>query len=71
MRSDWYKEQGTCCLIPKRTSCNSTYPKVVVQWLIEALFLVSSFVLADDLVIRNRHLRIAANRWQPHYTPIK
>lgn len=39
------------------TAANSTYPKVAVQWLNEALFLV------DSELLRNRHLRVAANRW--------
>ncbi len=39
----------------KRTH-NSTYPKVTVQWLNQAL------CLADSEVLRNRHLRVAAKR---------
>jgi len=42
---------------------NSTYKKLAVQWLNEALFFVSSFVVADSLVLRNRQLLLAANRW--------
>ncbi|MBX7227074.1 MAG: hypothetical protein K1X55_13655 [Chitinophagales bacterium] len=37
---------------------NSTYPKVAVQCLNQALCLV------DSEVLRNRHLQVAANRWQ-------
>ena len=33
---------------------NSSYNKLAVQWLIEALFSVSSFVVADSFVLRNR-----------------
>jgi hypothetical protein len=41
---------------------NSTYPKVAVQWLNQALCFYQSFCLVDSLVLRNRHLRVAANR---------
>ncbi len=47
----------------KRTaSANSTYKKLAVQWLNEALCFVSSSVVADSLVLRNRQLLVAANR---------
>jgi len=46
----------------RKTSANSTYKKLAVQWLNEALFFVSSFVVADSLVLRNRQLLVAANR---------
>jgi len=42
---------------------NSTYKKLAVQWLNEALRFVSSFVVADRLVLRNRQLLVAANRY--------
>ena len=45
------------------TAANSTYKKLAVQWLNEALCFVSSFVVADSLVLRNRQLLVAANRW--------
>jgi hypothetical protein len=41
---------------------HSTYKKLAVQWLNEALCFVSSFVLADSLVLRNRQLLVAAKR---------
>jgi len=41
---------------------NSTYKKLAVQWLNEVLRFVSSFVVADSLVLRNRQLLVAANR---------
>jgi len=41
---------------------NSTYKKLAVQWLNEALCFVSSFVVADSLVLRNRQLLVAAKR---------
>jgi len=46
----------------KTPACNSTYKKLAVQWLNEALCFVSSFVVADSLVLRNRQLLVAANR---------
>jgi hypothetical protein len=42
---------------------NSGLAKVAVQWLIEHLFFVSSSVVADSFVLRNRHLRQAAKRY--------
>jgi hypothetical protein len=42
---------------------NSTYKKLAVQWLNEALCFVSSFVVAESLVLRNRQLLVAANRY--------
>jgi hypothetical protein len=46
----------------KTTPYNSTYKKLAVQWLNEALCFVSSSVLADNFVLRNRQLLVAANR---------
>jgi hypothetical protein len=43
-------------------AANSTYKKLAVQWLNEALCFVSSSVLADSFVLRNRQLLVAANR---------
>jgi hypothetical protein len=43
-------------------AANSTYKKLAVQWLNEALCFVSSSVLADRLVLRNRQLLVAAKR---------
>jgi len=45
-----------------RAAHNSTYKKLAAQWLNEALYFVSSSVLADSLVLRNRQLLVAANR---------
>ena len=50
-------------LIHKRAACNSTYKKLAVQWLNEALYFVSSSVLADSFRLRNRQLLVAAKRW--------
>ena len=49
----------------KKTGANSTYKKLAVQWLNEALCFVSSSVLADSFVLRNRQLLVAAKRYQP------
>jgi hypothetical protein len=48
----------------KSTGGNSTYKKLAVQWLNEVLCFVSSSVLANSFVLRNRQLLIAANRYQ-------
>ena len=42
---------------------NSTYPKVAVQWLNQALYIYQSLCLVDSEVLRNRHLRVAAKRY--------
>ena len=47
-----------------KTPYNSTYKKLAVQWLNQALYFVSSSVLADSFVLRNRQLLIAAKRWR-------
>ncbi len=46
-------------------TANSTYPKVAVQWLNQALCYYQSFCLVDSEVLRNRHLREAAKRYMP------
>jgi len=47
----------------RRPAYNSTYNKLAVQWLDEALCFVSSFVVAGSLVLRNRQLLVAAKRY--------
>jgi len=47
----------------RRAATNSTYPKVAVQWLNQALCFYQSLCLVDSEVLRNRHLRVAANRY--------
>lgn len=42
---------------------NSTYKKLAVQWLKEALCFVSSSVVADSFRLRNRQLLVAAKRY--------
>ena len=51
----------------KRAATNSTYPKVAVQWLNQALCFYQSLCLVDSEVLRNRHLRVAANRYRKSY----
>jgi len=45
------------------TTTNSTYPKVAVQWLNQALCFYQSLCLANSEVLRNRQLLVAANRF--------
>ncbi|AMS28184.1 hypothetical protein AEM51_11620 [Bacteroidetes bacterium UKL13-3] len=45
-------------------SANSTYKKLAVQWLNEALCFVSISVVADSFRLRNRQLLVAANRYR-------
>jgi len=45
-------------------TANSTYKKLAVQWLKEALCFVSSSVVSDRLVLRNRQLLVAAKRYR-------
>jgi hypothetical protein len=62
--------QGQCIfdtadLRPKRaTSANSGFKKLAVQWLNEHLFFVSSVVLADSFVLRNRQLLKPTKRYK-------
>jgi hypothetical protein len=49
--------------VDRRPAGNSTYKKLAVQWLNEALCFVSSSVLADSFVLRNRQLLVAAKRY--------
>ena len=42
---------------------NSTYPKVAVQCLNQALCFYQSLCIIDSEVLRNRHLRVAAKRY--------
>jgi len=49
----------------RKAAYNSTYPKVAVQWLNQALCFNQSFCLVDSEVLRNRHLRVAAKRSTP------
>jgi len=46
------------------TTANSTYPKVAVQWLNQALCFYQSLYLVDSEMLRNRHLQVAAKRWR-------
>jgi hypothetical protein len=46
----------------KITTANSTYKKLAVQWLSEALCFVGNSVLEDSSVLLNRQLLVAAKR---------
>jgi len=46
----------------EKTAYNSTYKKLAVQWLNEALCFESSFLLADNFVLQNRQILVAAKR---------
>jgi hypothetical protein len=48
--------------VDRRPAGNSTYKKLAVQWLNEALCFVSSSVVAESFVLRNRQLLVAAKR---------
>jgi len=50
-----------------KAAYNSTYKKLAVQWLNQAPCFVSSFVVADSLVLRNRQLLVAAKRYRQAY----
>jgi len=55
-------------LVDERTTAtNSTYPKVAVQWLNQALCFYQHLCLVDSEVLRNRHLRVAAKRYASPY----
>jgi len=47
----------------RTAACNSTYKKLAAQWLNEAFCIVLTSVMADSLVLRNRQLLVAANRY--------
>ncbi len=47
----------------ENTAGNSTYKKLAVQWLNQALCFVSGSVLADSFRLRNRQLLVAAKRY--------
>jgi hypothetical protein len=47
----------------EQRTANSTYKKLAVQWLNEVLCFVSNSVVADILLLRNRHLRQAPKRY--------
>jgi hypothetical protein len=48
----------------RKAAHNSTYKKLAVQWLNETLCSVSSSVLAESFVLRNRQLLVAAKRYR-------
>ena len=50
-------------VVRKARTHNSGFKKLAVQWLIEHLCFVSSVVLADSFVLRNRQLLKPTKRW--------
>ena len=48
----------------RKPAHNSTYKKLAVQWLNEVQFFNQTFVQVDSLVVQNRQLLIAANRYK-------
>jgi hypothetical protein len=57
-------DNGLQGLRTKTTGYNSTYKKLAVQWLNEALCFASSSVLADSFVLRNPARTPSAKRWR-------
>jgi hypothetical protein len=51
----------------KKAAANSTYKKLAVQWLNEALYFISSSLVADSFRLRNRQLLVAAKRYAQCY----
>ena len=49
-------------VISKQRTANSTYPKVAVHRLNQALCFYQTLCLADSEVVLNRQLLVAANR---------
>jgi hypothetical protein len=56
-------QKGLKLIVKSARPHNSTYKKLAGKWLNEGLCFVSSLVLADSFVLRNRQLLAAANRW--------
>ncbi len=57
-------DQQLC--VQKTVATISTYPKVEVLRLNQALCFYQSFCLFDSFVLRNTHLRVAAKRLVPY-----
>ncbi|MBM3456636.1 MAG: hypothetical protein FJX80_16125, partial [Bacteroidetes bacterium] len=63
MDCKWKRKQGKKWMMDiRKPAHNSTYPKVAVQWLNQALCIFQSLCLVYSGSLRNRHLRVAANR---------
>jgi len=54
--------EGTLIFVIRGT--HSTYKKLAVQWLNEAFCFVSTFMLTESLVLRNRQLLATANQYK-------
>ena len=50
--------------VDRRSAGNSTYKKLAVQWLNEALCFASSLVMAASFRLGNRQLLIATNSYK-------
>jgi len=61
------KQDDNSRLTERSPADNSTYKKLAVQCLNETLFFVSSFLMAESLVLRNRQLLVAAKRYAQCY----
>jgi hypothetical protein len=59
------KQEDKTRLTERSPADNSTYKKLAVQRLNEALCFVSSSVVADSFRLRNRQLLVAAKRCTP------
>jgi len=57
-----HKISTTTLRITNLPAANSSYKKLAVLWLKGNFYFVSSSVVADNLVLRNRQLLVAANR---------
>ena len=51
----------------RKAAGNSTYPKLAVQWLNQALFINQSLCIFDSEALRSRQLWVAANRYLQAY----
>jgi hypothetical protein len=60
----WCQLQTVAPRTNSKAAHNSTYKKLAVQWLSEAICFVANSVLTDSLVPRKRQLLVAAKGWQ-------
>jgi len=72
-KSMWHTVTGQCRMTraTEARTANSTYKKLAVQWLNEALCPPKAdFMVADSLVLRNRQLLVTAKRRCQSYRPV-
>jgi len=67
IEQDAYKLYTPLLRTDNRAAGNSGFKKLAVMWLIEHLCFVSSAVLADSFVLRNRQLLKPAKRWRQYF----